>query len=270
MKRPTVWQTAILSLCGNLLYSLYTAVLGITTLSWWFVALAAYYTLLAVMRFAVILWADKGGKDSFVPRFTGWVFLGLAVVLAGLTYLSMDASHAARHHEIIMITMALYAFCKITMAIINLVKAGKMPSPALRTLRNICFADALASIFSLQRSMLVSFGEMSAASITLFNALTGTGVYLLVFLLGLNLIGGKIITMAKSKLVSAGAKIADGVTEGYKKIETGVVDGYKKIEKGVVEGYTKIEDKFIDQFLTREGETVEEAKARLKHKTEEE
>ena len=110
---------------------------------------------------------------------------------------------------------------------------------------------------------------MTEMSITLFNALTGTAVYLLVFLTGLNLIGGKRITMAKSKLVNAGAKIADGVTEGYKKIETGVVDGYKKIEKGVVDGYTKIEDKFIDQFLTHEGETVEEAKARLKKKTEE-
>ena len=34
--------------------------------------------------------------------------------------------------------------------------------------------------------------------------------------------------------------------------------------KGVVEGYTKIEDKFVDAYLTKDGETVEEAKARLK------
>ena len=36
-----------------------------------------------------------------------------------------------------------------------------------------------------------------------------------------------------------------------------------KIVKGVVDGYTKIEDKFVEQYLTREGETVEEAKKRL-------
>ena len=29
-------------------------------------------------------------------------------------------------------------------------------------------------------------------------------------------------------------------------------------------GYTKIEDKFVDKYLTRDGETVEEAKQRLK------
>ena len=49
-----------------------------------------------------------------------------------------------------------------------------------------------------------------------------------------------------------------------KKIEKGVVDGYKKIEQGVTKGYTKIEDKFVDAYLTKDGETVEEAKERLK------
>ena len=39
--------------------------------------------------------------------------------------------------------------------------------------------------------------------------------------------------------------------------------GYKKIETGVVEGFTKMTDAFVDQFLTKDGETVEQAKARL-------
>ena len=71
--------------------------------------------------------------------------------------------------------------------------------------------------------------------------------------------------MAKSKIVKMNEKIAEGVTEGFKKIEDAVVDGYKKIEKGVVGGYTKIEDKFVDRYLTRDGESVAEAKKRLKN-----
>lgn len=58
--------------------------------------------------------------------------------------------------------------------------------------------------------------------------------------------------MAKSKLVKANEKIAENV-----------VGGYKKIESGVAEGFAKISDKFVDQFLTHEGESVQEAKARL-------
>lgn len=48
--------------------------------------------------------------------------------------------------------------------------------------------------------------------------------------------------MAKSKLVAVNKKIADGVVGGYKKIE----------------------DAFVDQYLTHEGESVEDAKERLK------
>lgn len=69
--------------------------------------------------------------------------------------------------------------------------------------------------------------------------------------------------MAKSKLVKANEKIAEGVVGGYKKIEEGVVGGYKKIEEGAVGGFNKMADKFVDNFLTKEGESVEEAKARL-------
>lgn len=69
--------------------------------------------------------------------------------------------------------------------------------------------------------------------------------------------------MAKSKLVEVNEKIAEGVVGGYKKIEEGVVGGYKKIEEGAVGGFNKMTDKFVDNFLTKEGESVEEAKARL-------
>lgn len=69
--------------------------------------------------------------------------------------------------------------------------------------------------------------------------------------------------MAKSKLVKANEKIAENVVGGYKKLEEGVVSGYKKIEDGAVGGFNKIADKFVDSFLTKEGESVEEARARL-------
>jgi len=70
--------------------------------------------------------------------------------------------------------------------------------------------------------------------------------------------------MSKSKLIQANAKIADAVVGGYKKIEETVVGGYKAVENTVVGGYQKIEDGFVDRYLTRDGESVEDAKARLK------
>lgn len=69
--------------------------------------------------------------------------------------------------------------------------------------------------------------------------------------------------MAKSKLTAINDKIAGKVVDGYKKIENGVVGGYKTIENGVVDGFNKMSDKFVDNFLTKDGETVEEAKKRI-------
>ena len=63
--------------------------------------------------------------------------------------------------------------------------------------------------------------------------------------------------------VSGYKKIENGVVTGYKKIEDGVVGGYKKIENSVVEGFGKVVDKCVEVLFAREGESVEDAKARL-------
>ena len=74
--------------------------------------------------------------------------------------------------------------------------------------------------------------------------------------------------MAKSKLVKANEKIAEGVTKGYKRIEKDVVEGFNKMSDSIVKGYTKIEDKFVDQYLTKDGESIKDAKKRLKQEQE--
>ena len=72
-----------------------------------------------------------------------------------------------------------------------------------------------------------------------------------------------------SKIVEVNKKIADAVVDGYKKIENGVVDGYKKIEGGAVDGFNKMADGFVEKYLLKEGETIEEARARLTKEQEE-
>jgi len=60
-----------------------------------------------------------------------------------------------------------------------------------------------------------------------------------------------------------GDAMAEGAADTYKVLEDGVVTGYQKIEDGAVKGFNTIADKFVGAFLTREGETVQEARARL-------
>lgn len=69
--------------------------------------------------------------------------------------------------------------------------------------------------------------------------------------------------MAKSKLIKTNARVAKSVVSSYKKIEEGVVGGYKKVEEGAVGNFNKMVDKFVDSFLTKEGESVKDARKRL-------
>lgn len=59
------------------------------------------------------------------------------------------------------------------------------------------------------------------------------------------------------------SKIAQAVVNSYQKIENGVLFGYQKMETGIVEGFEKVTDKCVEVLFAKEGETVEEAKARL-------
>lgn len=66
-----------------------------------------------------------------------------------------------------------------------------------------------------------------------------------------------------SKLQKANKKIEEAVVSGYQKVEESVVSGYQKLQDGVVSGYKKVEDKMIDALFAEEGESTEEARARL-------
>lgn len=193
-QRYRIILSATLAFAFNLLYAIYHCVLGILNLSFWFIAMCAFYGILAIMRFSAILCERNHQKlpdnvtELFVLKLSGVLLVTLSIVLATVSYISLSQNIAAKHGEIIMITIATYTFYKITMAIVKAVKQHKNPSPMLKTIRNIGYAEVAASILTLQRSMLASFGSMSAGNIHFMNAVTGAAVCLFVLILGLSMI----------------------------------------------------------------------------------
>ena len=200
--RNRLFYSAAANLAVNLLYALYNGILGCITYSWWLITVAAYYVILSIMRFSAVLCKARNKEketEYFVMRFSGFMFLALSVVLIGTIYMTVKFDVGVKYHEIVMITIATYAFTKITLAIVKFIKAKKDDSPLITTIRSISFADAAVSIFSLQRSMLVSFGEMNANNILILNTSTGIGVCLIVIILGVNMIIRKDLKNGKIK-----------------------------------------------------------------------
>ena len=255
-RRFRIVFSAALTLVINLLYGAGHGIVGIMTGSGWLLVMASYYILLGAMRFGAVLTERRQSSERLVMRFCGGMLMALALVLGTATAISLLEENAVPRGLILMLVIAIYTFWKMTMAIVHTVQAHQSGTPLTRTIRNITLASALASLMTMQRSMLVSFeGDMTAGESLILNICTGAAVCLLVFLMGLNMLFDEkgYEKMAKSKLMQANQRIAEAV-----------VDGYKKVEGAVVGAYEKIEDKFVDQYLTKDGETVAEAKARLK------
>ena len=75
----------------------------------------------------------------------------------------------------------------------------KEKSILLVTLRNISYADALVSILSLQTAMFAAFGQNSGRMIPITNALTGAGVCLMIFALGIYMVHKSKNTLNREK-----------------------------------------------------------------------
>lgn len=186
--------SAAIAFVFNLLYALYYCVLGVINLSLWFITMCAFYGILATVRFSAVLCERKKqdvvsyDTEKFVMKLSGILLTALSILLAVMNYLSLSQSIAVKYGEIIMITIATYTFYKITMAVIRNARQRQNPSPLLRTLRSISYAEIAASVLTLQRSMLVSFGTMGSRQIYLMNAITGAVVCLFVWILGLSMI----------------------------------------------------------------------------------
>ena len=189
--RKQIFQVALLSFIVNSLYALGNFALGIWSKSYWFLTMGAYNLILAIMRVSVVLSNKKNEKnisEIFIQRFIGVMIILLGCILCGSVYLSINFDVAHKFHEIIMITIATYTFTKITLAIINYVKRSKFNSHIISTIRCIALCDATASLYSLQKSMLVSFEGMTVNDIRLMNILTGASVVIIVVVLGVLLI----------------------------------------------------------------------------------
>lgn len=179
------FKTACFSLTMNTAFSAYYLVFSMIDGSWWLLSVGSYYLILSIVRFVVL---QEKSKEHFVTGFTGCMLMALSIPLIGTVILSVMRDRGRKFHIIVMIAIAAYTFAKITIAAINLIKSRRSTSWVLKTLRNISFAEAFVSVFALQRSMLVSFEGMSETEIVIMNAIFGSVVCVIVFLLGLNLI----------------------------------------------------------------------------------
>lgn len=182
----------------NVLYACYNGVLGLLNQSAWFVNMFAYYAILSVMRISAVWFAwrhrtaDAAEAERLVSRLCGALLIVMSLVLSGMVFISLSWDVAVRYHEIVMISIAAYTFSKLTAAIVRAVRQRRRHGPLLTAIRTVGYAEVAASVLTLQRSMLVSFGEMEPGKIRRMNGLSGAAVCVFVLALGIVTIRGSV------------------------------------------------------------------------------
>lgn len=183
------------SLGVNLLY------VGVNVLSWflyrsmWFVVLAGYYCILAVMRFLLLRYirGNKLGLNRLGElkraRLCAYILLTLNFVLTGTVMMILYQNRGFHYNGMLIYVMAGYAFYMTAHAIVDLVKYRKYQSPIMTTSKIIALSAALVSMLSLETAMFSQFGgDMSPENQWLMIALTGAGVSIIVITMSVYMI----------------------------------------------------------------------------------
>lgn len=176
----------------NLLYIAVKMASGIYYRSPWFISLAVYYALLAVMRLLLLYrrkWPEGLARQRVELRryrFCGIVLLLMNAALAGIVALMVHQNRRYEYPGMLIYAMAAYSFYAFTMAIINVIKFRRHGSPILSAAKAISLVAAMVSILSLETAMLAQFG--SDDDMLFRKAMTGaTGGGVCVIVLGMAL-----------------------------------------------------------------------------------
>ena len=179
----------------SLLFSGFNAYMGIKNRSIWYGALATFYIALALLRGGVLLYHKRKRaneqNDEYnkikVYKNSGIITLILNVALSSAIAQMIFNSEHFTYMGLTIFAYAAYAFYKITMSIIALIKAHKQEDLTVRAVREINLVDALVSILALQTALLTTFSEGNT-NISLFNTLTGIVVSALSISIGIYMI----------------------------------------------------------------------------------
>ena len=183
------------SLVISLLY------VGINVWSWhvlqsyWFMVLAVYYVIMAVMRFLLVRYVriQKIGTSMMGEwkrsRICAYILLLINLSLSGAVLMILYQSKGYDYPGIMIYVMAMYTFYALTMSIVDIVKYRKMGSPVMSTAKIVSLSAALVSMLNLETAMFAQFGgDMSPENQKIFIILTGAGVSITIVTLSVMLI----------------------------------------------------------------------------------
>ena len=193
-----VFRTNI-SLCVSFVISM--LYVGLNVWSWhmlrsyWFMVLAVYYVIMAVMRYLLVRYVRIQRIGTSIlgewkrSKVCAYILLLINLSLSGAVLMILYQSKGYDYPGIMIYVMALYTFYSTIHAIVDIVKYRKLGSPIMSTAKIVGLSGALVSMLNLETAMFAQFGtDMSPENQRIFIILTGAGVSITVVTLSVILI----------------------------------------------------------------------------------
>ncbi len=166
-----------------------------TLRSYWFLVLAVYYVIMAVMRFLLVRYVrvQKIGTSILGEwkrsRVCACFLLLINLSLSGAVLMILYQSKGYDYPGVMIYVMALYTFYATIHAAVDIVRYRKLGSPVMSTAKIVSLCAALVSMLNLETAMFAQFGaDMPPESRRIFIILTGAGVSITVVTLSAILI----------------------------------------------------------------------------------
>ena len=163
--------------------------------SYWFMVLAVYYGIMAVMRFLLVRYvrSKKIGTNMLGEwkrsRICAYILLLINLSLSGAVLMILYRQRGYDYPGVLIYVMALYTFYCAIHAIVEIIKYRKMESPVMTAAKVVSLSAALVSLLNLETAMFAQFGaDMTPENQRIFIILTGAGVSITVVTLSVILI----------------------------------------------------------------------------------
>lgn len=174
----------------NIGYAIFNGVIGIVSHSIWFGALSLYYIVLSALKAYVLINAKRLNKldgNQSMRKYRLYKNCGISLIilsfaLSGAVVQMALSDKGFKYADLMIYAAALYAFYKLTIAIIHFVKSRRHGRTINETLGLINLSDGLVSMLALQTALLAAFGE---GNNKVYNAITGTAVMLIIIAIGI-------------------------------------------------------------------------------------
>ncbi len=163
--------------------------------SWWFIVLAVYYAIMAVMRFLLVRYVHVQKIGTSIlnewkrSRICAYILLLINLSLSGAVLMILYQNKGYDYPGVMIYVMALYTFYSTIHSIVDIVRYRKLASPIMSTAKIVSLSGALVSMLNLETAMFAQFGaDMSPENQRIFIILTGAGVSITVVTLSVILI----------------------------------------------------------------------------------